>query len=160
METRRKKPESIANILKGAEANVKYGDSMRRYRLWQHWDSIVGPEIAEAAQPARWRGGILIVQVAHSAWLQELSFLKPQLVERISARLPDVKMKDIRFEIGEIKRHASKPSQSCEADVELSEEAKEFIEQAAKEIKDPELREAAARAMMKGFSSPQGRTRE
>ena len=33
-------------------------DKLRRYRVWQLWERVVGPQIAARARPARFRASI------------------------------------------------------------------------------------------------------
>ena len=45
-------------------------------RVWNIWNQAVGNVIAENAQPAAFKGSLLIVNVSSSPWLQQLRFLK------------------------------------------------------------------------------------
>lgn len=57
--------------------------AMEEHRLIERWPVLVGEQIAAHAQAEQLRGGRLIVRVDHSAWMQELVLLKPQLLEKI-----------------------------------------------------------------------------
>ena len=46
------------------------------------------------------RRGVLEVIVGNSAALQELTFQKKHLLDKIAAALPDQKIRDVRFRIG------------------------------------------------------------
>jgi len=65
--------------------------------IWARWIEIVGPETYKRAFPRSLKGGTLLVGVVSSAWVQELSFLIPRLLDRIADEVgPDV-VKEIKL---------------------------------------------------------------
>jgi len=68
--------------------------------LFGRWETLVGPEIAANARPAGFKGRLLLVHVASSVWMQQLQFLKADLIDRINAGLPGAGIEEIRFKIG------------------------------------------------------------
>jgi hypothetical protein len=73
---------------------------LRGYRLWSYWDEEVGASIARRARPARFRNGILFVNVTTHAWLQELQFMKDEIRERLNRRVGTALVRDIFFASG------------------------------------------------------------
>jgi hypothetical protein len=55
--------------------------------LWARWLNVVGPEMYRRSFPAGLRGTTLIVGVSSSSWLQELSFLKTAMLDRIAEEI-------------------------------------------------------------------------
>lgn len=55
--------------------------------LVDHWAEIVGPELASRVEAVAVRGSELIVRVTDPAWASQLSWLEPQLLDRVSARI-------------------------------------------------------------------------
>src|SRR5262245_57216079 len=51
----------------------------------ERWRSAVGERIASRTEPGRLRAGVLTVHAASSAWAQELTFLAPEILERVKA---------------------------------------------------------------------------
>jgi len=78
--------------------------------------------------------------------------MKAELLSKIQAASPQYPIRDIRFEIGTISTGHS-PIQKTAT---LTAEEKEFIDQVTSELVDTELREAAKRAMEKGFARKKG----
>jgi Dna[CI] antecedent, DciA len=154
MRKRFAKPTSIAEVLGRATARLRIGDRMRRYALWEKWRSIVGSSIADHAEPSRWQGRTLVVRVDHPAWMQELGFLKAQIIKGIRKALPRADVQELRFEVGTLTRGggaaASPPSPARRPpdDEEIA-----LAERAASEIADPDLREIARRAMLRSFGA-------
>ena len=83
------------------KAETVLEDLIRRYglegklqeaRLNKVWPQAVGPAIAAAARPVRVKNGVLLVQVKSSAWMQELSFRRRHILERLASYLPSVRI--------------------------------------------------------------------
>jgi hypothetical protein len=151
-------PSKIDAILGRSSARLRLGERIRRYRLWQRWRDVVGTAVADHARPARWQGRTLVVRVDHPAWVQELSFLKLQMLEKLREAFPEQAIREIRFEVGELPAEEAPGEPPAPTPPRpLAEEEVEFIEQAAKEIPDADVREAARRAMQRSFGSEKRR---
>ncbi len=61
---------------------------------------MVGPEVAAHTKPDVIHGGILWVNVSDSVWVQQLNYLKYDLLGKINEKLAPEKLDDIRFRIG------------------------------------------------------------
>ena len=65
--------------------------------IWSRWSDIVGPELAKRVMPEGMRGKTLILAVKSSAWMQELSFLKAKLIERLAEEIGPGVVREIRM---------------------------------------------------------------
>jgi hypothetical protein len=146
-------PTHLADILGKSNSKVlKVAKSLRGCRIWSRWEEIVSPTIAEHAQPIRWQRKVLVVAVDHSAWLQELAFLKATILQRIQEMLPTIGIKDIRFELGKPEAPDAKtPFDRRSPKRQLDHDDHEFIALAAEQIRDSDIREAARKAMERAF---------
>ena len=85
---RRKGPRSVS-VKAVADVLGKWLDRQEMTkRMWPHalrlhWPTLVGPRIAAQTRPASVRDGQLTIEVSSSAWLNELSFLKRPMLQRI-----------------------------------------------------------------------------
>ena len=61
------------------------GEKAMLTRLWQNWDMVMGPELAPLAWPLGARNDILVVGGEDNLALQELSFMTPEILERVNA---------------------------------------------------------------------------
>ena len=95
-------PEQVTTILERVLSSLNLGIKVKQYRIWDVWNSVVGEAIARQAQPQQMRGMVLWVTVSSSTWMQQLEFMKRQIVERINERIGEKVISDIRFRIGEI----------------------------------------------------------
>lgn len=69
-------------------------------RILEEWDGVVGDQIAAHARPSAYRNRRLSVTVANSGWLQQLQFLKEDMIARLNDRLGASLIGDIKFRIG------------------------------------------------------------
>lgn len=153
MQKRRAELTSISDVLKGTAKRLKIDKRISIHSLGSRWKSIFGPSIGMHSYPAKLVGKKLTILVDHPTWMQELSFLKPQVLAKIQEELKGTDIRDIRFELGQ---HPSAPPEENRfphhsAKRKLEEEEIDFIERAAEQIDDPEIQGAARRAMTKGF---------
>lgn len=153
MREKKKKWTHVAELLSKAAKRMRFEDKIVLGKFADCWPEVVGEGMAKHSRPARWKRKILVIMVEHPAWLQELFYLKHKVVERLRSEFPDSGIKDVKMEIGELPAvfSATRPGERYVGFKEVSGEEKEFIEQAAVEIRDPDVREAARRAMMRGF---------
>jgi hypothetical protein len=112
--------------------------TMRQYAVWDCWDDVVGPTIAHKAQPEGIRNGILFVTVTSSVWMQELSFMKDMILEKLNKKMDTSMINDLRFKIGKIPIPPHADGATALPPLENEDLAK--IEQATSSIQDQEIR--------------------
>jgi len=59
-------------------------------RLWQNWDMVMGPDLAALALPLGTRGEVLLVGTVDTLAMQELSYAKSEILERVNIFLEAV----------------------------------------------------------------------
>jgi predicted nucleic acid-binding Zn ribbon protein len=96
-----KGPEPLGEILSRLFAARGWGRRQGRLHLERAWAEAAGAAHAPHTRVAALRRGVLEVEVANSALLQELaSFHKRRLLEQLRQRLPGVTLNDLRFRAG------------------------------------------------------------
>ena len=114
--------------------------------IWSRWTEIVGPDLARRTLPSGIRGKTLLLAVKSSAWLQEMTFLKARLLERLSDEIGPGVITDIRLVLDpELPVQLSPPQQQPAAEVSDKPLPPE-IAAAADAVTDDDLREAIRRA--------------
>ena len=98
------KPAPLATILQRAIQASRIDVDLDTHRLWQQWKDVVGPAIAENTRPEAIKGKLLLVYVSSAPWMQQLQFLKPELIEKLNESLGKEVVGDIRFKIGHVNR--------------------------------------------------------
>jgi predicted nucleic acid-binding Zn ribbon protein len=144
---------NVKAVVKGALRRLDLDAKMQGYAAWGVWEKAVGETIAQQAQPAFTRGGVLFVKCASSAWMQQLQFMKGQICEQLNRLLGKDVIKDIRFQMGMIDRPAQGASSAKDHKVVLDAAEQARIDQALRPLADPEMREIARRIMTKEASA-------
>ena len=111
-----------------------------QFRVWDIWEGVVGPQIAGKTRPEALRNGVLVVSVTSSVWMQELSFMKQKILDRINQTLAPGTIREIRFKLGDIQQAGA----GCDEEPlpQLTEEEQEIIAQHTASIEDQGLRES------------------
>ncbi len=76
---------SVGGKLESVLSALGNGEKLMQVRLWQNWDMVMGPDIAPLAWPLGARNDTLIVGGEDNLALQELSFMTPEMLERVNA---------------------------------------------------------------------------
>lgn len=71
-------------------------------RIWALWNEAIGPTIAENARPAAFKGQVLLVHVTSSPWMQQLQFLKQDIIQKLNTALGKELVSEIKFKIGSL----------------------------------------------------------
>ena len=95
-------PAPLGNVLQQAMQASRIDVDLDAYRLWEQWKDVVGRTIAQNTQPEAIKGKLLLVNVSSAPWMQQLQFLKPELIEKLNETLGKELVEDIRFKIGPV----------------------------------------------------------
>ena len=147
---RKRKIERLASTLDKILASRGLGSRLREYRILGRWDKIVGPAISRHAQPLSLRNKKLTIIVDSSAWMQQLSLLKPELLEKVSAALGKEAVQSISLKLGEV-FSSTKAIEEQPRTGTLEAGEQERIESIVKDIKDADIRESLRHVMQKDF---------
>ncbi len=90
-------PERLGKLL---EKELPAGDPMREAQVFGAFLAALPQRVTESARPVRFQNGILWVHAKNASWAQELEFLSADLLARVRARLPKVRITAIRFRVG------------------------------------------------------------
>lgn len=147
---RRSALTSLSALLRTAAAALGVERAAHEALIAGMWPEIAGPQVAAHARMAELRGSTLLLEVDPGLWVQEVSARRGQFVEAINRRLGARVIAEIRIRSGrgtaaaprEVvnEKHEGEPR-------ELSAQELAAIDSVVVEIADPQLREAARRAM-------------
>jgi hypothetical protein len=146
-----KKPRPIRWVLEETIQALGIDAPIKNYSLFGAWKEIVGETIALQTQPRSLRNQILFVDVSHSTWIQQLQFLKPQLLEKLNAFLGEPPIQDIRFKLGKISPPSppSPPSPLWPKEP-LDKRTLDCMDELLGKIEDKETRESLRNILVKG----------
>ena len=103
MENIRKKRREfvhIGSIVDKVVRTVRNDADADMIQVWNVWKGVVGGAVAENARPAAFKGNLLLVHVSSSPWLQQLQFLKGDIILRLNQALNQELVREIKFKIG------------------------------------------------------------
>ena len=158
----------LASTLESVAERFGLSSMLLEQRLQRRWVGIVGEAVAAHTRPDAIRFKKLYLIAENSIWLQQLTFLKPSLLEKINAAAGKVAIIDIILRVGDVvqmrgpvHREASRPERDQPAEDSPRGPAPEIVAEAAchaQGILDADLRthftEVMARAVTNGAPKP------
>ena len=144
-------PERIGKLIAGNAVSSTLGSRLKELVIWQSWDQAVGAVIAARTQPLRLVGGVLTVTVSGGPWMQQLSFMKVELRDRVNALLGEERIKEIVLRSGRVVRNNEPAEESRIPLRPLSPEEQELIQQQVEGLDDLELRQSMQQLMEKHY---------
>lgn len=153
--TRRRRQKDLLKLgdvlqraLRRREVFVPFEDQ----KLLEIWRQSVGPQIATRTHPENIRRGTLFVKVSTSVWMQELQYMKKEIIEKMNRLLGKETVQNIRFVIGEIplqpviEKKDEKPAVDFDARA-LTDDDKKVIASSLSAVGDEELRDILKRVI-------------
>lgn len=146
-------PKPLSELLQGGLATAGLAGRLREVDIWRHWPEVVGPVVASRAQPLRIINGTLTVVVSSGPWMQELSFLKGMMREKLNERLGSEVVREIVLRSGRVVAAEPGPVTELLPRRDLTPQQMEYISRQSAAIADPETREAFAALMRASFEN-------
>ena len=139
---RMKRPLQISALLESVFAGKPAQKRIREAKAWQFWEDAVGPHIASKATPVAFRDGTLTVRVSGSAWLQQLSLMKRDIIGQLNDAIGYSLVNDLFFRQGTVHKNKDEPAAVGVRKRSLSDDEKKLLIERTAAVSDPEMREA------------------
>lgn len=116
--------------------------------LFKLWPKAVGPQIASKTNPDSFKNGILFVKTVSSVWVQQLHFVRQDILDKFNQLSGKQTIKEIRFLVGhrivgEAAEHAVSPSKKSL----LKKRDNDMIAACTDSLADQELADVLKRVM-------------
>jgi predicted nucleic acid-binding Zn ribbon protein len=95
-------PQPIAEVLAALMAKRGYAHELGAAELTAAWVTAAGDLLAKHTRVGEIKRGTLEVIVANSVLMQEMTFQKQIVLDKLIALMPDQKIKNLRFKVGAI----------------------------------------------------------
>ncbi|HZZ74001.1 MAG TPA: DUF721 domain-containing protein [Pirellulales bacterium] len=95
----RGRPQPISEILSQLLAKRGYARERTCAALTSAWQAAAGEQISTQSRVGEIKRGTLEVFVANSLLLQELTFQKQPILNKLAELVPDQKIKNLRFKV-------------------------------------------------------------
>lgn len=103
-ETANRRFTPVADALQGYLERTGLGESLERLGAVEEWAGAVGRRVSRVTRAVEVRGDELVVEVLSSAWIAELSMMRPLILERLNSARPGPPIGGIRFRLAESAR--------------------------------------------------------
>ena len=90
----------LTDVVTGLIKTQGFQSRMVEYSLQQQWSEIVGPHIGGHTYPETIRHRKLFLLAENSVWLQQLLFLKSELLSKIAGAIGEDVLTDIVLRVG------------------------------------------------------------
>jgi len=137
-----KRPMPISDLLESAFSGKPVQKRLRDIKVWQVWEEAVGAQIASKAYPAAIRDGVLTLRVKGSAWMQQLSLMKHEIISHLNSAIGELVVSDLLFKQGTINKLKEDLPETAPVKRQLTKREKESLEEDVSQLKEQELREA------------------
>jgi hypothetical protein len=97
-----RRPKKIADVVAQLITQRGYGRVGADEQLVAAWQKAAGDALAKMSRAGKLRRGQLEVWVANSTAMQEFGFEKARILAALQRELPDAKIRDLRFKVGQI----------------------------------------------------------
>jgi predicted nucleic acid-binding Zn ribbon protein len=134
---RHKAPEQIGAAMQPLLDRLDREGHFAIVRLAKAWPEVVGDTIARRTEIVSLKFHTAVVKVSGAMWIQELNLMKSQILTRLTARVGDDAVRDLRFVAGRLSRRERPKLRTVPRATRKSIDLPE--------LKDPELRKAFER---------------
>lgn len=95
-------PKKLGEAVSSLMARTGYAQQLASSQLDETWLAVAGKQLAGSSRAGSIRRGVLEVTVKNSTVLQELTFQKKKLLQRLRATPDGASIGDLRFRVGSI----------------------------------------------------------
>jgi predicted nucleic acid-binding Zn ribbon protein len=88
-------PQAISSVLDELVTNRDWKKSLAQSSLFIEWETVVGREIADHAQPISFVDGRLTISATSTAWATQLRSIQTSLLETISQSAPGALVEEL-----------------------------------------------------------------
>jgi hypothetical protein len=100
MGDRLQEPLRLGALLRAAGERVGLSNAVEAGRLWSGWAEVVGPAVAEHAEPSSLRQGVLRVRTDSPTWATEIGYLAEEIRQRANSWLGSEVVSEVRVWTG------------------------------------------------------------
>ena len=149
---RQPKLQKLGDILQSVLKGRNIIMTSEKQHLQKIWSQAVGSQIAGQTAPDRLKKNALFVKVSSPIWMQQLHFLKEEIIDKINRQMGETFIKNIFFSVGEISRTSrinQDPVSFFPASFPLKGRENKMVEECISSVSDQELKEILKRVMIK-----------
>jgi hypothetical protein len=133
------RPAAVSDLLGAVLRGTPVEKRLHEGRIWQFWEQAVGSRIASHAVPAAFRDGTLTLTVDSAPWMQQLTYLKQELIAKLNGELGEELVSEIYMKAGRVSVPAP-ATPWVQKRRQLSADELRWISEQSQSVADPDLR--------------------
>jgi len=90
-------PKTLASTMDSLIQSFGWQSKVAEGELFANWKELVGDRVAENSFPEDLSKGVLTVRCKSTAWATQLRIMGSEILGKISDKLPELEVKEIRF---------------------------------------------------------------
>lgn len=138
--------DPVGTILPHLSRDLGWEKQLDLHSIFISWDGLVEEEVRAHCRPLKIEREVLWLEVENSSWMQQLQYLKHELLQRLNRSLRLARLHDIKMTLGTGEPFAQKEEKVAKVSFrQLSAEELAAIERQAAGIADQQCREALVR---------------
>jgi hypothetical protein len=94
--------QKLGDFLERTLKRRKIHIDIRDSDTWNAWRKAVGPQISAQTEAYKLKNRTLFVRVSTSTWMQELQFMKQDIIEKVNSVMEKETIQNIHFSLGHI----------------------------------------------------------
>jgi predicted nucleic acid-binding Zn ribbon protein len=88
--------QDLASVMRSMISDLDISEKIEKYSIFNHWEKIVGKEIAKNARPEKIRQNTLFVSTVSPIWANELNMISLSIIDKINSYLKKEIIKEIK----------------------------------------------------------------
>ena len=99
MESKLETLTGVTNLRDAMLQELGIYEMYRLMKLYHDWESVVGPMVSGQAKLAHIKPPVIVVEIGHTVWMQEMTMRKPQLLEALREYYGESIITDIKVQL-------------------------------------------------------------
>lgn len=149
---KQEKFQKITDIIHGILKRRNFSPNSDKQKLQEAWSRSVGHQIAAQTRVEKCYKDILYIKVSNPIWMQQLFFLKDEIIQKLNGNIVGKPIVKIQFSVGDILLTENKhgdPNSFVPESFVLKDQEKSIIDEQLSSISDAELKEILKRVIIK-----------
>jgi len=95
--SRKKSTPALTGVLPGVVRDHGWDKQLDLHSTFPRWRELLGDDVADHSKPLKVERGVLWIEVENSSWLQQIQYMKLELLELLNEALRLTRYKDLKM---------------------------------------------------------------
>lgn len=93
----KKRETGMAGLVPGVVRDHGWEKQLDLHSIFPRWRELLGDDVADHSRPLKVERGVLWVEVENSSWLQQMQYMKLELLDLLNEALKLTRFKDLKM---------------------------------------------------------------